>query len=89
MSKFQQQSKISTWLYTIARNESLRYNKKHSRSKELEKEYSESIKHEEYENEKNESNETVAELSKLAHELPEKYKNVVGLFLSGKFWTRS
>ena len=88
-NKFQGQSKLSSWLFTIARNESIRMNKKLKAGERRREKYME--KNMEYLNngaednieEKIEKEDLVLKLNEAVRKLPDKYENVIGLYAKG------
>ena len=88
-NKFRENSKLSSWLYTIARNESIRMNKKlrageRRRAKYVERNI-EYLEHTGEENiaEKVEKDDLIEKLNDAVKKLPEKYGNVIDLYLKG------
>ncbi|HPG31486.1 MAG TPA: RNA polymerase sigma factor [bacterium] len=84
-NSFRGESKLTTWLYAIAKNESLRMNRKLSKDKNL----SSKIVENEICNEDSKSNlkiikEKIELLKKKIFHLPEKYRSVINLYISGK-----
>jgi RNA polymerase sigma-70 factor, ECF subfamily len=80
-NKFRNDSSISTWLYTIARNESLRMNKKLFREEEKAAKIFEKNKRTEPGND-DDKNEII-KLKDSINELPGKYKEVLLLIADG------
>lgn len=87
--KFKGQSKLSSWLFTIARNESIRMNKKlksgeRRRAKYVEKNI-QYLDNTEEGNiaEKVEKDDLIGKLNIAVKKLPEKYENVIDLYLKG------
>ncbi len=88
-NKFKEESKLSSWLYTIARNESIRMNKKLKSGEGRRKKYME--RNIEYLNssernnieEKIEKDDLLNKLSEAVKNLPDKYENVIDLYLKG------
>jgi RNA polymerase sigma-70 factor (ECF subfamily) len=81
-NKFKEESLISTWLYTIAKNESLRMNKKLSREEMKFQKSVEKMKADaEYES--SENNLDIELLRKAIGNLPEKYRSVIELVSRG------
>jgi RNA polymerase sigma-70 factor (ECF subfamily) len=88
-NKFKGQSKLSSWLFTIARNESIRMNKKLKSGERRREKY---IKRNmEYLNdgidnniaEKVEKDDLIEKLNNAVKKLPEKYENVIYLYMKG------
>jgi RNA polymerase sigma-70 factor (ECF subfamily) len=80
--KFKEESLISTWLYTIAKNESLRMNKKLSREEMKFQKSVEKMKADaEYVS--SENNLDIEALRKAIGNLPEKYRSVIELVSRG------
>ncbi|TGK11574.1 sigma-70 family RNA polymerase sigma factor [Leptospira fluminis] len=84
-NKFRGESSHSTWLYTIARNESLRMNQKRTRQANLASRLKEKVVLDSILNPKEEFDETGAELElkDLISNLPWKYKSVLALVSEG------
>ncbi len=88
-SKFKEESKLSSWLYTIARNESIRMNKKLKSGERRREKYME--RNIEYLNsdgrnnieEKIEKDDLLDRLSEAVKKLPDKYGNVFDLYVKG------
>jgi RNA polymerase sigma-70 factor (ECF subfamily) len=84
-NKFKGDSLVSTWLYTIARNESLRMNGKLNREKEKAKKSQEAFILEQAKNNtEKESEEDKSKLYNLISKLPEKYRSVMELVVQGR-----
>jgi RNA polymerase sigma-70 factor (ECF subfamily) len=88
-NKFKEESKLSSWLYTIARNESIRMNKKlksgeRRREKYMERniEYLNSSERNNIE-EKTEKEDLLNKISEAVKNLPDKYENVIDLYVKG------
>ncbi|MBN1695121.1 RNA polymerase sigma factor [candidate division WOR-3 bacterium] len=88
-NKFKEESKLSSWLYTIARNESIRMNKKlksgeRRREKYVERniEYLNSCEINNIEG-KIEKDDLLNKLSEAVKNLPDKYGNVIDLYVKG------
>lgn len=87
--KFKEEAKLSSWLYVIAKNESLRMNKKLKREEERRERYAEkrikSYAKELFNNIDDEMsrNESIQRLKKSIVELPDKYKDIFTLYLKG------
>lgn len=87
--KFRENSKLSSWLYTIARNESIRMNKKLKRGEKRREKYVE--KNIEYFNpsgkdaieERVEKNNLIEKLNNAIEKLPGKYGDVMDLYIKG------
>ncbi len=79
---FRGDSKINTWLYTIARNESLRMNDKLLRE-ELKKDKAFKTQEKYHLDEDFTKSETIAELIEKINKLPEHYKDVMILISQG------
>ncbi len=80
--KFKEESLISTWLYTIAKNESLRMNKKLSREEMKFQKSVEKMKADaEYVSSENDLD--IEALRKAIGNLPEKYRSVIELVSRG------
>ncbi len=87
--KFRENSKLSSWLYTIARNESIRMNKKlkageRRREKFVERniEYLNGNKNDSIEEEV-EKNDLIEKLNEAVERLPGKYRRVIDLYIKG------
>jgi len=88
-NKFKEEAKLSSWLYVIAKNESIRMNKKLKREEERRERYAEKrIKY--YANEffynpddEVSRNENIRKLKNAIFELPDKYKEVFSLYIKG------
>lgn len=88
-NKFREESKLSSWLYTIARNESVRMNEKlkggeRRREKYAERhiEYLESSNVESIED-KLEKDNLIEKINQAVRRLPEKYEDVIDLYIKG------
>ncbi|ALO27409.1 RNA polymerase sigma factor [Leptospira borgpetersenii] len=90
--QFRQESKLSTWLYTIARNESLRMNDKLRKEEERAEKLTKSKKEEDFlishtdlnENSKRlNSQEMIGTLRALLVKIPDKYRKVLEFYLAG------
>jgi RNA polymerase sigma-70 factor (ECF subfamily) len=88
-NKFKEESKLSSWLYTIARNESIRMNKKLKAGEKRREKYVERniqyLDNTEEGNieEKIEKDDLIEKLNKAVKKLPDKYENVIDLYLKG------
>ncbi|MDV6237770.1 RNA polymerase sigma factor [Leptospira ellisii] len=92
--QFRKESKLSTWLYAIARNESLRMNEKLKREEERAERLAKSKKEEDFitghsnlggnsgHSETN-SQEVLGMLRSLLVQIPEKYRRVLEFYLAG------
>ncbi len=88
-NKFKGQSKLSSWLYTIARNESIRMNKKLKSGERRRKKYIE--KNMEFLNNNGENDvegkleraSLIEKLNEAVKKLPDKYENVLDLYVKG------
>jgi len=88
-NKFKEESKLSSWLFTIARNESIRMNKKLKSGERRREKYFE--KNMEYLNngsennveEKMEKDDLVEKLNTAVKKLPDKYGSVINLYVKG------
>jgi len=88
-NKFKGQSKLSSWLFTIARNESIRMNRKLKSGERRREKYVE--KNLEYLNdseennieEKMERNDLIEKLNEAVKKLPDKYEEVIDLYIKG------
>ena len=96
-NKFRFESSINTWLYTIAKNESLRLNAKLNKQKNIEKELDESlirtqqtpygIANQYGDHDHTDISGKLDLVNKIIHQLPTKYKNVMELDILGlKDW---
>lgn len=82
--QFQNNSSLETWLYTIARNESLRMNEKLVRERQKSENLAESMGHEEaVEKSVEQKSEEGGILYTLLEKLPEKYRSVIELDIQG------
>ncbi|EMO63412.1 sigma E factor negative regulatory protein RpoE family protein [Leptospira borgpetersenii serovar Pomona str. 200901868] len=90
--QFRKESKLSTWLYTIARNESLRMNDKLRKEEERTEKLTKSKKEEDFlishtdlnENSKRlNSQEMIGTLRALLVKIPDKYRKVLEFYLAG------
>jgi RNA polymerase sigma-70 factor (ECF subfamily) len=88
-NKFKEESKLSSWLYTIARNESIRMNRKlkageRRREKYVERnmQYLDNSKEDNI-TEKIENDDLIEKLGEAIGKLPKKYENVMDLYLKG------
>ncbi len=88
-NKFKEKSKLSSWLFTIARNESIRMNRKlksgeRRREKYMERniEYLNSDGRNDIE-EKIEKDDLLNKLSEAVKDLPDKYESVIDLYVKG------
>jgi RNA polymerase sigma-70 factor (ECF subfamily) len=88
-NKFREESRLSSWLYTIARNESLRMNKKlkggerrREKFAELHMEY---LKYSDVNNieDKIEKDNLIKKVNEAVRKLPAKYEEVIGLYIKG------
>ncbi|EMN48933.1 sigma-70, region 4 [Leptospira interrogans str. L1207] len=90
-NQFRQESKLSTWLYTIARNESLRMNDKLRKEEARAEKLINSKKEEDFlevksnlnENSERNSQEVIGLLRSLLIKIPNKYRKVLGFYLAG------
>jgi RNA polymerase sigma-70 factor (ECF subfamily) len=82
--QFRGDSKISSWLYVIAKNESIRMNQKFYRDKNLEKKFVEyeQIKND-YNTQKKDDYKLLKELKKKVFGLPNIYRKIFNLYLDG------
>ena len=88
-NKFKEESKLTSWLYTIARNESIRMNKKLKSGERRRERYME--RNIEYLNsgernsieEKIEKDDLLNKLSEAVKDLPDKYEDVIDLYVKG------
>lgn len=92
--QFRKESKLSTWLYAIARNESLRMNDKLKREEDRAERLAKSRKEEDFisghsnlggnsGNAETDSQETFGILRSLLVQIPEKYRRVLEFYLAG------
>lgn len=81
--KFRGDSAVGTWLYSIARNESIRMNQKLSREEEKAVR-SAKIKYDELKNGSADSAEEISSLKELICKLPENYQKIMELVYEGK-----
>jgi len=81
--KFRKESEISTWLYTIARNESIRMNDKNNKEIEKTEAIKPDVKEEYIEDLESETSDAQSHLKELLNALPEKYKKVMELDVQG------
>jgi len=78
-------TKLNSWLYVIAKNESIRINKKFLRDRDIEKKYSEFLEAEENSTEKLKNDLMLFdEIKNYAEYIPVKYKKTFDLFLEGQ-----
>lgn len=90
-NQFRQESKLSTWLYTIARNESLRMNDKLRKEEVRAERLINSKKEEDFleiksnlnENSERNSQEVIGLLRSLLIKIPNKYRKVLEFYLAG------
>jgi RNA polymerase sigma-70 factor, ECF subfamily len=88
-NKFKGQAKLSSWLFTIARNEAIRMNKKlksgEKRREKYVKKNMEYLKNDKESNieERIEKEDLVLKLNEAVKKLPDKYENVIGLYAKG------
>jgi len=88
-NKFKEESKLSSWLYTIARNESIRMNRKLKAGERRREKYAErnmqylDNSKENNITEKIEKDDLIEKLIEAVGKLPEKYENVMDLYLKG------
>jgi len=88
-NKFKEESKLSSWLFTIARNESIRMNRKLKSGERRREKYVE--KNMEYLNDSEENNieekmerdDLIEKLNEAVKKLPDKYKEVIDLYIKG------
>ncbi len=81
--KFREEAKISSWLYTIARNETFRMNKKLMKLEKIKEKkldslilFNEIVENSEFKRE--------LDIEAIIKSLPEKYKSVMRLYIDGK-----
>ncbi|MCE9499220.1 MAG: sigma-70 family RNA polymerase sigma factor [Leptospira sp.] len=79
--KFRYESELSTWIYTIARNETIRMNQKFAREEEKIKKYTESLVRKETEVIADEPDMEV--YRQMIKRLPQKYRDVIELYDKG------
>lgn len=88
-NKFRNESKLSSWLYTIARNESIRMNKKLKSGERRREKYVERnmgyLNNSEENNieEKLERDDLIERVNEAVKKLPDKYENVFDLYIKG------
>ena len=88
-NKFKEESKLSSWLFTIARNESIRMNRKLKSGERRREKYVE--RNMQYLNnieenniaEKIEKDDLIEKLNDAVGKLPDKYGNVIDLYMKG------
>jgi RNA polymerase sigma-70 factor (ECF subfamily) len=88
-NKFREEAKLSSWLYTIARNESVRMNEKLKRGERRREKYAE--QHLEYLESSNvnniedklEKDNLIEKINQTVRRLPEKYEDVIDLYIKG------
>ncbi|EOQ86861.1 ECF sigma factor [Leptospira yanagawae serovar Saopaulo str. Sao Paulo = ATCC 700523] len=81
---FEGRSKISTWIYTITKNESLRMNEKRLREEEKAKRYLQKNKSDLFQADGNNSLIKEDWIASLLETIPEVYRQTLRLYLSGK-----
>lgn len=81
-NKFKGNSSIGTWLYTIARNESLRMGKKLTKEENKSQKIIEGIETRKYDVD-NDFDDELYDLSEMIKKLPEKYRQVMELVYHG------
>ncbi|XDD48487.1 RNA polymerase sigma factor [Leptospira sp. WS39.C2] len=81
---FDGRSKISTWIYTIARNEALRMNEKRLREEEKAKRYLQKNKTNLFQSEENDTFLKDEWIESIVQKIPEVYRQTLRLYLSGR-----
>jgi len=87
-NKFKEESKLSSWLFTIARNESIRMNRKLKSGERREKYVERNMQYlnnieENNIAEKIEKDDLIEKLNAAVGKLPDKYVNVIDLYMKG------